>query len=552
MSFLKRIFPFNSVVDTQIKQEKDITSIKPGKVLQIRTLGVDFHNSLISLSSSPGKRANFEAASYDFDRIIEAVDTDSYIKQGFLKYKELFFKEGWEIIGENQDAVNYLYQRIDLFEETMGRPFNDYLAEIVDSLIKFSNVFIVVARGNIAPSFPGRLKTQDGQFPISGFYTIPTETVRILRNKYNQPLKYKQTLSDLPYTTDNLVDPVFDAKEVIHLYLDKKPGRAFGTPFIVSVLDDVIALRQIEEDVQNLIHRELFPLYKYKVGTDESPTLPGDIEAAAAQLANLRVEGGLIIPNTHDVEVIGGQGKALDAAPYLATMRDRVIAGLGLAPHHLGIMNQGGNRSITDRLDIALYDKIKVLQDYVENALRLHIFNPLLREGGFDLSEDPREEGDSNRCFMRFREIDIDTQIKKQNHEIQKYANGATDLHELRLALGLDPDFDLSAMQATINAHVATLQQMAVARQQAELNPPTVKTATGATKALPPPAKKPDGQAPSTGLMPNTPNKKKGIGNLNRPANQHGRRMSPNIRHFDDDVLTKIVELIDNEDNINE
>lgn len=549
MALLQRMFPFSTVFEKKNVVAKDISSINPAKLLPVKTLGIDFHNGLTSFTSKG--RSNFEPAAYDFERIIEAIDTDSFIKQGFLKYKELFFKEGWEIIGENPEAVNYLYQRIDLMEETMNRPFNDYLMEVVDNLVKFSNVFIVKARSDIAPYFPGKLYPEQGKLPIAGFYTIPTETVRILRNKYNQPLKYKQTLTDLPYATDNIVDPVFDASEVIHLYLDKKPGRAFGTPFIVGVLDDVIALRQLEEDVQNLVHRELYPLYKYKVGTDDDPALPGDVEAAADQLANLRVEGGLIIPNTHDVEVIGANGKALDAKPYLEMMRERVIAGLGIAPHHLGIMNAGGNQAVTDRLDIALYDKIKVIQDYVENAIRLYIFNPLLREGGYDLTEDPRQEGISNRCFMRFREIDIDTQIKKENHELNKFAQQATQQDELRHSLGLDPNIDIEKTQAMIAAHIQTMQQMTLQRQAAELNPPTVKTATGGTKAIPPPANKPDAQKPSGGLIPNAKNVKKGPGNIDKPANQFGRRLSPNIRHMDDDILQSIVELID-EDNINE
>jgi len=79
-------------------------------------------------------RSNFEPSPYDFDRIIQAVDTDSYVKQATLKYKELFWKEGWKITGENADAVSYLYQRIDFMEMAMKRPFVDFLEEVSDQL----------------------------------------------------------------------------------------------------------------------------------------------------------------------------------------------------------------------------------------------------------------------------------------------------------------------------------------------------------------------------------------------------------------------------------
>jgi hypothetical protein len=100
-------------------------------------------------------------------------------------------------------------------------------------------------------------------------------------------------------------------------------------------MDDIVALRQIEEDIQNLIHRELFPLYKYKVGTDDQPAEPDEIEAAANELANLRTEGGLVLPNRHDVEVVGADGNALDANPYLTHFKERVAIGLGSIPSPL-------------------------------------------------------------------------------------------------------------------------------------------------------------------------------------------------------------------------
>ena len=220
-------------------------------------------------------RATFEPSPYDFDRIIQAVDTDSYIKQAMSKYKELFWKEGWQITGENSEAVGYLYKRIDFMEMAMKRPFLDFLIEVSDQLFKFSNAFIVKARGDISEFFPDKLTPIGSTQPIVGYYLIPTEQVRILRDKFNRPRSYQQATDPLTYSpTDR--DPVWSADRVIHLNIDKKTGRAFGTPFLTNVLDDVVALRQMEEDIQNLVHRELFPLYKYRIGTPEQPAEPED------------------------------------------------------------------------------------------------------------------------------------------------------------------------------------------------------------------------------------------------------------------------------------
>ena len=87
-------------------------------------------------------RTKFEEAPYDFDRIIQAIDTDSYVGQGFAKYRELMWKEGWEVVGENPAAVQYLYQRFEFMPLAMRQPFHDFLAEVADQLVRFSNAVV--------------------------------------------------------------------------------------------------------------------------------------------------------------------------------------------------------------------------------------------------------------------------------------------------------------------------------------------------------------------------------------------------------------------------
>jgi len=100
-----------------------------------------------------GSRTSFESPPYDLDRVIQAVDTDSFVKQAFNKYKELLWKEGWDIIGENDVSVDYLHERIDYMEYAMRRPFQDLLNDIGDQLVKYGNCFLAKSRGDLSPSF---------------------------------------------------------------------------------------------------------------------------------------------------------------------------------------------------------------------------------------------------------------------------------------------------------------------------------------------------------------------------------------------------------------
>ena len=479
-------------------------------------------------------RATFEPSPYDFDRILQAVDTDSYVKQASLKYKELFWKEGWEIVGENPEAVAYIHQRIDFMEMAMRRPFIDFLIEVADHLVKFSNVFIVKARGDISDYFPKPLTPVNATQPVIGYYLIPTEQVRILRDKFNRPKAYQQQTDPTTYSPSDK-DPVWTAERVIHLHFDRKTGRAFGTPFLTSVLDDVIALRQLEEDIQNLVHRELFPLYKYKIGTAEQPAEPEEIEDAAAQIESMRSEGGLILPYRHDVEVIGANNTALDASEYLNHFKERVAVGLGVAPHHLGMMMGGGNRSMTDRLDTALYDKVKQYQKLFAEMIRVFVLNELLFEGGYDPVTNPVESSVSDRCFFKFNEIDVDTQVKKETHIIQKFTSSTITLPEARVLLGIDPNYDKDELFTGIQAGI----QMDIAANQAEIS--------AQNAPLP---KSEDGQNSATKGQRNLPSSRKGPGNIIRPANQQGKKTSPDIRRSDLSWLSVIENALEAEYNV--
>jgi hypothetical protein len=319
-------------------------------------------------------------------------------------------------------------------------------------------------------------------------------------------------------------DPVWSADRVIHLYLDRKPGRAFGTPFLANVLDDVVALRQMEEDIQNLVHRELFPLYKYVIGTADQPAEPEEIERAAAEIENLRAEGGLILPFRHDVEVIGSAKEVLDADAYLQHFKERVAIGLGVAPHHLGMTLNGGNRSMTERLDTSLYDKVKQFQKQFAEMIRLHIFNELLFEGGFDPIQNPIELDNSERCYFKFNEIDVDTQVKKETHILQKYVNSLITLPEARIELGLDPETNEEELFSGIQN---AMQKDLIDTQQQAQNANS------------------DKQQPAKSGQRNLPSKRRGVGNSVRPQNQSGRKTSPNIKRSDNKWINMVENLLE-------
>lgn len=155
-------------------------------------------------------------------------------------------------------------------------------------------------------------------------------------------------------------------------------------------------------------------------------------------------------------------------------------------------------------------------------------------EGGFDPMINPLDDSMSDRCYFKFNEIDVDTQVKKETHIIQKFANNAITLPELRIELGLDPEYDFDELLASINARI----QMEISAQAQMISQDN--------KVVDP---KMDGdkQASAKKGQRNLPNTKRGVGNAIRPANQQGRNDSPNIRRIDSDLLNVIESLLEDQ-----
>jgi len=294
----------------------------------------------------------------------------------------------------------------------------------------------------------------------------------------------------------------------------------------------------MEEDIQNLVHRELFPLYKYRIGTADQPAEPEEIDQGANEIESLRSEGGLILPYRHDIDIIGSNNQALDASTYLDHFKERVAIGLGVAPHHLGMTFSGGNRAVTERLDTALYDKIKQFQKQFAELVRVHIFNEILFEGGFDPIANPYENDISDRCYFKFNEIDVDTQVKKETHIIQKFVNSLIPLEEARIKLGEKPEVEIEELFPSIQGQV----QIQISSAQSD-----IQTQQQQMKDV---MKDGDKQASAPKGQVNLPSNRRGVGNAMRPQNQNSRRTSPNIKRSDPAWINIVENLLEEQYNV--
>jgi hypothetical protein len=135
-------------------------------------------------------------------------------------------------------------RRLKEMAEVSGITFDSLIRSIIQNLVAYSNSFVVKARDYKTSS--GRsIGRVDGYPlpPISAYFPLDPTSIQIKRNYHGKVLKYLQKVPGNPLA------PEFKPQDIVHVYYDRKEGFAFGTPYIIPVLDDIRTLRRLEENV---------------------------------------------------------------------------------------------------------------------------------------------------------------------------------------------------------------------------------------------------------------------------------------------------------------
>lgn len=381
-------------------------------------------------------RDDYSGPEWDFEEIIKAYNSDGYVRQGVDKYIELMFKSGWKFVYKDPRVRDYLEQRMAMLADAMGQPFNQFIKQISEDLVKFHNVFIVKARKNREdlPDIPNVniIGTGDND-PVAGYFRLPVETMYVKVDEHGTVEKYLQDTVD--------EEKKFDPENMIHIPYKQPAGKFFGVPFLLPVLEDVKLLRQIEDNIARLIYRHLYPLFVYTVGLKEEGKEAQDkeVEDVENDLNNMPIDGGIVIPERHKVELKAPDSN-INAEEYLKYFEKRVFTGLGTSETIMG-RSATANRSTAENQSAEARDKVKAFMSVVEDYINFGIIRELLLEGGFNpiINKD-------HQVFFKFNEIDTNLLIKEENHAVFMYEHNAITHEEMREEINRDPVEDESRL----------------------------------------------------------------------------------------------------------
>lgn len=371
--------------------------------------------------------SGYKGHEYDLFEYSRIIDTEAIVARAFERKRALIFKNGYFFKSNNDANIKYIKQRLREIEYVSGVTFKSFVEELTNNLIMFHNAYVVLVRDKDKSN--GKTVFIDGNEvePIAGWFNLPTESMQRKIKPNGEISVYRQYIDSNNFR-------VFKPEKIAHLTYNKRTGFTMGTPPLESVKDDIMALRRIEESVETLIYKSLFPLIHVKVGTESKPATilsNGEDEVASmtSVMSDLDDYGGVTTNERVEIKAIGAESLALRVESYLEYFKDRVMLGLGVSDLDMGIGDSSGKATgqiVSQTLKEAVINMQHVIADFITHRF----FKPLLVESGMYSAE--YEISDEDLVSFEFNNVDQDSQIKSESHILNMFNSGLLTFNEAR------------------------------------------------------------------------------------------------------------------------
>lgn len=395
----------------------------------------DFQSALKAKPVTLGEYRNANAQnpgarSYDLAQIKNAVLTDSYLAVAVRKFSQLITKAGYQIKSKNEDAANYINDRLKVIEFRTKIPFYTLITSIARDLYTYSNSYIIKTRDNNTEKFGLKAEKIFSGGTISGLFLADPASVTIRRNEAGAIDVYVINQEE------------YSPNDVIHLYIDKMNNADYGTSRIYSALEDVTMLRKAEGLVMTILYRFAIPVLHIKVGNiaEGQYATQKEINDARDAFQEMPNDGFIVTNERTEIQAITPNMQANQLLKFLEYLELRVFSALNASKSSMG---RGGGQSSADNTEALMHDEVRAFQNVITNFIEKYLFTELLLEGGFN----PLLNKDDYVSFT-FNEVSIDTKIKLESNTIQKYQGNVITLEEARRELGFSNEVSEEDMYA--------------------------------------------------------------------------------------------------------
>lgn len=378
---------------------------------------------------SAPRNVDFVRPEYDLCTIANAVQLDGLLSRYVSFISEATLANGFAPVSPDEAIEKHIIARLKEISLRTGQQAHSLLDQIASQLATYGACYVLKVRGQSRSALTQkyRLPGAEALEPIVGLFVMEATTVSFGFDNKNRLTHYRQEIGG--------ISRYHNIEDVIAFSINKIPGTNSGRSAILSVLDDVRALRKLEEEMEILGFQYALPLFTYKVGTDSVPAAPGEVDDVSATINSMPAYGMLVVPGHHTIECADSRSKESFAAlqQYAAYFRSRIYAGLGVSPLVFSELSTS-NRATSEMSSDITRQTIKRFQNEISARLETDLIPELLADGMFNIW--------NSKCRFVFPEPDSNEQQLRENGVSNLFINGLISRSEAREKLGYIKTFN--------------------------------------------------------------------------------------------------------------
>jgi len=427
-------------------------------------------SALVVQQTTPRKEVL--SGEYDLKTVQRVLDIESYFSRSITKKRSVVLKEGYRLKCKDQNIKDQMYSRFMEMEYVSGIPFSLFMRDLVNEMLIFNNVFINKIRNEKSTSAkPAQLADGKKRQPIAALRILPTPFIEIKVDKKGKVIEYQ-------VVNGGKIIEKLKPEDVIHAYRSRKRGALIGTPELIPVIDDIMALRRIEDNVETLVYRHAVPFLVVSVGTEKmpakviSPDGTSELDLARQVIEGTEPGHAMIFPERYKVEVVGSKSSAIDVAPYLSHFKKRVFAGLSMSAYDFG-ETDSANRGSGEGLSLDFIDYCKDVQRDVSIFIDI-----LLREMLIEIVGPERAFDVATEVKFSFNEIDPHRRTREENETVQLFTSNLIDIDMAHERLEIEGEVDISKTFAAIIGSITRDAQSATNEATSKTTPSNQHSST--------------------------------------------------------------------------
>ncbi len=403
--------------------------------------------------------------SFEFSNLVvklrDAIRSDSILRQWVSNTVEGCMRHGFNVMSNDEGINKKLQERMREIEVASKTTMYRFVRTMLYNFIAYGNAYAVLIRN--AGNSSGRSYTwiDDKTLePISGVYPIDPLMVKIDRKNNGSVKTYQLDASVFEaslYINAKSPDVVnyptnwtrtqgvvnVDKNDMVHIIYDEN-STPFGRPPLSEVLEDVLALRTLEEVIQDMIRQNMYVITVYKVGTPDRPGKQQDIDAVKKNLTWNPSDGMLVMPGDHDIGIVSANIK--DILSFIEYFKTKIYSAIGGSSVGFGEAG-AANRATSGDARVPHFDKVRDMQLLFASFFQTYFLDHIVCDMGYHPAT--LVEG---RPVLLFNEPDIETLTKKTNNSVFLYEHNVATFKETRTALGFTGksiDEDLHLVRVT-------------------------------------------------------------------------------------------------------